>query len=182
MMPSSPRRPLVLLVAASLAFSLAGCDKPAPEDALPPLAKTETTKLPSPSPTPDRTGRKALSAYNAVSEYLKDQDPDLGEKLQTAATRFVRDKDKWRGRLKDRQRELQPRIARARDQITKAQGKSVDALHNLQKELATLESQRNDAERKLAELESITSDTWKSFRDRLNLGDDPAPSPVSNDR
>ncbi len=183
MMPSSPRRPLPLLVAAAFALCLTGCEKPPEDEPAPPRVGAETTRLPSPSPegVPDRTGRKALSAFNAVSGYLKDQDPDLRVKFQKAAERFARDKDKWRARLKDRQRELQPRIARMHEQLSRAEGKSADALRGLRQELASLESQRNDAERKLAELESITDDTWKAFRDQLNL-DDPTPAPASNRR
>ena len=128
--------------------------------------------------TSTASGRKALSAFNAVSEYLRDQDPDLRGKLQKAAERFARDKDRLRARLKDRQRELQPRIVRLHDQLVRAEGKSADTLRNLRQELAGLESQRNDAEHRLAELESITDDTWKAFREKLRIDEEPTPSPT----
>ena len=177
MKPFCLRQPLLLAcVAASLAFGLGGCNKPADEDASP--SELLAAAQPSPTPVPDRTGRKALGAYNAVNQYLKDQDPDLCDKLHKAAERFVHDKDKWRSRLQDRQRTLQPRIAQARAQLTRLEGKSSEALRNIRQELTTLESQHAEAEHRLAELDSITSDTWKSFRDRLKLDDEPAASPT----
>lgn len=184
MTPSFPRRSFPLLAAASLALSLlCGCNKPADEeDVVPPGRQTVAAPTPSPvSEGSERQGRKALSAYNAVSEYLKDQDPNLREHLQKAAAKFVRDKEKWRDRLASRQRELQPKIARLREQLTKAEGKSTEALHNLRQELSGLESQRADADRKLSELESITSETWKSFQERLGSDDNgtsASPTPV----
>ena len=183
MTPSLPRRSFPLLAAASLTFVLlAGCNKPADEDDDVPRGHQAVA---TPSPVPegsDRQCRKVLSAYNAVSEYLKDQDPNLREHLQKAATKFVKDKDKWRDRLASRQRELQPKIARLREQLTRAEGKSADALHSLRQELAGLETQRADAEHKLSELESITSETWKSFRDRLGSDDIAEASPTPGKR
>ena len=184
MTPSPPRRSFLLLAAMTFALSLlSGCDRSADEDdAVPPEHPAKAA--PSPSPVSDgagRTGRKALSAYNAVSEYLKDQDPGLREHLQKAASKFVRDKDTWRDRLASRERDLQPKITRLRDQLTKADGQSGDALRNLRQELSSLESQRADADRKLSEIESVTSETWKSFRDRLASDDDdrpPSPTPA----
>ena len=180
MTPSSPRRPFSLLAAAFLALAvLSGCDKPADEeDVVAPGPQAEATPTPAPAAQgSDRAGRKALSAYTAVSGYLKDQDPDLREHLQKAASKFVKDKDKWRERLADRQRDLEPKITRLRDQLTKADGQSGEALRNLRQELSSLESQRADADHKLSELESVTSDTWKSFRDRLAMdGDDDKPA------
>ncbi len=157
---------------------MAGCEKPADEeDTAAPVHQVEATPSPSPVQTgPERTGRRALSAYNAVSEYLKDQDPNLREHLRKAASKFVKDKDTWRERLALRQRELQPKIAHLREQLTKADGQTGEALRNLKQELSSLESQRADAERKLSELESVTSDTWKSFRDRLTADDDEKPA------
>lgn len=176
MTPPLARQSFPLLAAASLALLLlAGCDKNADEDDGP-----TNTVAATPTPVPvgsQRSGRKALSAYNAVSEYLKDQDPGLREHFQKAAAKFVQDKDKWRERLQNRQRELQPKITRLREQLTRAEGKSSDALRGLRQELANLESQGADADRKLTELESITSDTWKSFRDRL-ADEDATPSPT----
>ena len=178
MTPSPFRWPFPLLAVATLALLLlSGCEKSADEedDAVPSSHRAEAT--PSPSPvleSAERTGRKALSAYNAVSAYLKDQDPNLREHLQKAASKFVNDKDKWRERLSVRQRELQPKIARLREQLTKAEGQSGEALRGLKQELSSLESQRADADRKLTELESITSDTWKSFHDRVTADEKPA--------
>ncbi len=186
MTPSLPRWPFPLLAAATLALSLlAGCEKSADEeeDAVPSSQHAQAT--PSPSPVlecAEKTGRKALSAYNAVSAYLKDQDPNLREHLQKAASKFVKDKDKWRERLAVRQRELQPKIARLREQLTRAEGQSGEALRSLKQELSSLESQRADADRKLTELESVTSDTWKSFRDRLGSDDDAPASPTPGKR
>ena len=177
MKPPRLRLPLFLAAAASLALALGGCNKPADEDASPAesLAEAQAT----PTPAPDRTGRKALGAYNAVNQYLKEQDPELREKLHRAAERFVHDKDKWRSRLQDRQRTLQPRIAQARAQLAHAESKSGDVLHRVRQELAGLESQRADAEHRLAELDTVTSETWKAFRDRLKLDDEsPAASPT----
>ncbi len=175
MKPSLPRRSCSLLVAAALALgALAGCDKTADEDDAPPTRQAEAT----PTLAPDRNGRKALSAYNAVSNYLKEQDPGLREHLQKAASHFVKDKDKWRERLQNRQRDLQPKIARLREQLAKADGQTADALHRLKQELASLESQRAEAEHKLSQLESITSDTWKSFREQLADDGEPAGSPT----
>lgn len=177
MKPFRLRRPLLVCAAVSLACGLGGCNKPADEDASP----SELLAAAQPSPTPaasDRTGRKALGAYNAVNQYLKDQDPDLCDKLHKAAERFVKDKDKWRSRLQERQHSLQPRIAQARAQLARLDGKSSEALRNIRQEITTLESQHNEAEHRLAELDAITSDTWKSFRDRLRLDDEPAASPT----
>ena len=147
---------------------LSGCSKSADdEDTLPPGRQAEATPTPAPvSEGSDRTGHKVMSAYNAVSEYLKDQDPDLRVHLQKAAAKFVKDKDKWRQRLASRQRELQPKIARLREQLTKAEGQSAEALRDLRQELSGLESQR------------ITSDTWSSFRDRLATAGEASPSPT----
>ena len=177
MQPSRLRRPLLLAV-VSLAFGLAGCNKPTDEDASP--TENLIAAQPSPTPVPDRTGRKALGAYNAVSQYLKEQDPELRDKLHRAAERFVKDKDKWRSRLQNQQRSLQPRIAQARAQLTRVEGKSTEALRNIRQELASLESQHAEADRRLSELDSITSDTWKSFRERLKLDDEPTASPASS--
>ncbi len=180
MTPSFPRRSFSLLAAASFALALlSGCEKSVDEeDVAASGPRVEATPTPAPAaPGSDRVGRKALSAYSAVSAYLKDQDPDLREHLQKAASKFVKDKDKWRERLAGRQRDLQPKITRLRDQLTKAEGQSGDALRNLRQELSSLESQRAEADRKLTELESITSDTWKSFRDRLAVdGDEDKPA------
>ena len=180
MTPSSPRRSFSLLAASFLTLTLlAGCDKSADEeDVIAAGPRAEATPTPTPAAQgSDRMGRKALSAYTAVSDYLKDQDPDLREHLQKAAAKFVKDKDKWRERLADRQRDLQPKITRLRDQLTRTEGQSGEALRNLRQELSSLESQRADADRKLSELESVTSDTWKSFRDRLAMdGDDDKPA------
>ena len=180
MKPSRHRRSLCLAVAASLALGLAGCNKPADEDASPGESLAAVAQTPAPTATPDRAGRKALGAYNAVSQYLKEQDPEMRDKLHRAAERFVHDKDKWRSRLQDRQRTLQPRIAQAHAQLSRAEGKSADALRNIRQELASLESQRAEAEHRLAELDSITSETWKSFRDRLKLEDEPAALPAGS--
>ena len=181
MTPSLPHRSFIVLAAAALAMAmLAGCEKNADEDDGPSVAAAAT---PTPAPVgSERTGRKALSAYNAVNEYLKGQDPGLSERFQKAAAKFVDDKDKWRERLKARQHELQARAAHLRDQLTKADGKSADALKALQQELSNLESQGADADRKLSELESITSETWKSFRDRLASDDDAVATPKPGKR
>ena len=180
MKPFRHHRPLLFAAVVSLGFGLAGCSKPADEDAAPTESLVEET--PMPTPVPDRTGRKALGAYSAVSQYLKDQDPELRDKLHKAAERFVHDKDKWRTRLQDRQHNLQPRIAQARAQLTRAEGKSAETLRTVRQELASLESQHAEAERRLAELDTVTSDTWKSFRDCLKLEDEPAASPSPANR
>ncbi len=179
MQPTRLRRPLLLAV-VSLAFGFASCNKPADEDAAP--TENLTAAQPSPTPAPDHNGRKALGAYNAVSQYLKEQDPELRDKLHKAAERFVHDKDKWRSRLQDRQRSLQPRIAQARAQLARMDSKSTEALRNVRQELASLASQHAEADRRLSELDSITTDTWKSFRDRLKLEDEPPASPSPSSR
>ena len=178
MKPFRHCRPLLLAAAVSLGFGLMGCNKPADEDTAPTEGVAEAT----PTPVPDRTGRKALGAYSAVSQYLKDQDPELRDKLHKAAERFVHDKDKWRTRLQNQQRNLQPRIAQARAQLARVDSKSAETLRTVRQELASLESQHAEAEHRLAELDAVTSDTWKSFRDRLKLDDEPAASPSPEGR
>ncbi len=180
MKPFRHRRLLLLAAAVSLGFGLMGCNKPADEDAAPTEGVAEAS--PPPTPVSDRTGRKALGAYSAVSQYLKDQDPELREKLHKAAERFVHDKDKWRTRLQDQQRNLQPRIAQARAQLAHMDSKSAETLRTVRQELASLESQHAEAERRLAELDTITSETWKSFRDGLKLDEATAASPVPGER
>jgi len=178
MTPSLPRRPYSLVAATFFALSLlAGCEKSGDEeDVTPPTHHAAATPTPAPvAQSSDRACRKALSAYNAVSNYLKAEDPNLREHLQKAASKFVDDKDKWRERLAKRQHELQPKIARLREQLTKAEGQSAEALRNLRQQLATLETERADAEHKLSELESVTTDAWNSVRDGL-AGNDASPA------
>ena len=167
-----------------------GCGKP---DEPTPEVKAEAT----PSPTPgsdavadasDKIRDKADKTINSLTTFLHKEDPRFQAKLQKLADKVTRDKDKWRKKLQQKREELQPQIEQLKEQVAKAEGKTKA---DVDQQLATLEAQSHNAEKKLTELEGASGDALRKLkadfkeaeakgdvtRDDANTPPSPSPSP-----
>ena len=150
-----------------LAFLCAGCSKPAEP---PPVTRAEATPTPTPPKTDladvasDKIKHKADKAIKALSGFLKSEDPHLQGKLQKLSDKIAHDKDGWRKKLEQKRDELRPQIDELKERVAKAEGKSKD---DVDRQLATLEAQSQNAEKKLSELEGASGDTWKKIKAQL---------------
>ena len=160
-------RPLLMAPCFVLTLGLAGCSKP---DDPPPVTKAEATPTPTP-PTQnladlssDRLKHKADKTIKALSGFLKNDDPRLQAKLQKLGDKIVHDKDNWRKKLQEKRDELRPQIEQLKGQVAQAEGKSRE---EVDRQLAALEAQSRNADKKLEELEGATGDAWKRIKAQL---------------
>ncbi len=158
-----------LLLGLTLPLGLAGCGKPEPEKA--PLVQP----TPAPKAASNDDGKefsakdirhKADQAANSLEKFLKDQDPKLRDKVQRLADKVSdklgKDKDRWREKLQEKRRELQPQIEQLREQLGQVAGdKNKEKLKDA---LSKLEGKSQDADKKLAELETAGADAWRQFK------------------
>ena len=159
----------VLSLLAMLVLGAAGCSKPAPVDSPPPTNRAIAT--PTPTPTKDLTDiasdkikHKTDKAIKALSGFLHSDDAKLQGKLQKLTDKVAHDKDGWRRKLEQKRDELRPQIDQLKEQVAKAEGKSKD---DVDRQLAALEAQSHNAEKKLSELEGSSGDAWKKIKAQL---------------
>lgn len=151
------------------ALGLAACSKPAPEPPPPPANRTMVTPTPTPAKdltdiASDKIKHKTDKAIKALTGFLHSDDPKLQGKLQKLTDKIAHDKDGWRKKLEEKRDELRPRIDQLKEQVAKAEGKSKD---EVDRQLATLEAQSHNAEKKLSELEGSSGDAWKKIKAQL---------------
>ena len=162
---------LVMALSLALTLGLTGCGKP---DEPPAATRAEATPTPTSTPmqdvadaagvSSDRLRNKADKTIRALNGFLKSDDPRLQAKLQKLADKVVHDKDNWRKKLQEKRDELQPADRTTQGQVARAEGKSRE---EVDRQLATLEAQSHNTDKKLAELEGATGDAWKKFKARL---------------
>ena len=151
-----------------LALVCSSCSK-SPE---PPTVTRAETPAPTPASSPkdladvasDKIKHKADKAIKALSGFLKSEDPRLQGKLEKFTDKIAHDKDGWRKKLEQKRDELRPQIDQLKEQVAKAEGKSKD---DVDRQLATLEAQSQNAEKKLSQLEGASGDTWKKIKAQL---------------
>ena len=164
--------PLAVALALALGFCLPGCEKPDPSPKPPTQAKASPTPKDELDAGTNRLKKKAVGAIIAVENFFGRENPKQHEKL-------VRDKAKWREKLRQDQKELQPQIDRLKEQIGKLDTDKTRA--ELRTELAKLEDQSKNANKKIVELEAAGQDAWKSFKAQLKAEEarnaTPSPTP-----
>ena len=159
----------VLPLLTLLLLVLTGCDKPVPEPP-PTTVKAEATPTPAKAPqeltdeASDKLRHKADRTIKSLSGFLHSSDPRLEAKLQKLTDKIAHDKDGWRKKLEQKRDELRPQIDQLKEQVARAEGKSKA---DVDKQLAVLEAQRHNAEKKLSELEGASGDTWKKIKAQL---------------
>ena len=147
----------------------AGCDKPAPVPEPPPTRHAAATPTPTPEEdfkdlASEKLRHKADKTIKSLTGFLHSEDPRLQEKLQKLTDKIAHDKDGWRKKLQQRRDELKPQIDQLKEQVARAEGKSKQDVDH---QLAALEAQSHNAEKRLSELEGASGDTWKKIKAQL---------------
>ena len=167
------RSPLAAAAILALCLPLCGCEKPDPA----PTSQKHTKASPTPKDEldagTDRLQRKTAGAIAALENFFFVSDhPKQREKL-------ARDKARWREKLRQDQKDLQPQIDRLKEQLGRLDTEKTR--DELRAELARLEDQSKNADKRVAELEAAGQDAWKSFKARLQAEEaknaTPSPTP-----
>ncbi len=112
----------------------------------------------------DKLRHKADKTIKSLTGFLHSSDPRLEAKLHKLTDKIAHDKDGWRKKLEEKRDELRPQIDQLKEQVAKAEGKSKA---DVDKQLAVLEAQSHNAEKKLSELEGASGDAWKKIKAQL---------------
>ncbi len=145
-------------VAVALGFSLPACGRSGSDKTPPAQASASPTPKDELDKGANRLKTKAQGAFAAVENYLLRQNPKLREK-------FDRDRAKWRDKLQQQQKDLQPQIDHLKDQLEHVD--STATREQLHGDLARLEAESKRTEQRLTELEAASQEAWKSFKQRL---------------
>ena len=168
----------LLAVALACGICLSACDEQNPA---PPRSRAKSTPPPKDEldAGTNRLKAKTESTLAAVENYLVGQSPKARKELRRAEEKFTRDKAKWREKLAQEQKDLQPQIARLQEQIDK-----VDTSKNrdqLREELGRLQDRSKEMDRLRAKLEAAGRDIWHEFKAELTTQEagnsTPTPTP-----
>ena len=173
------RCPLAAAVAFACGICLPACEKPEPS------SRSQARAAASPTPKDEldagtsRLKTKAAGAIAAVENYLVGQSPKARKEVRRAEEKFTRDKAKWREKLVQEQKDLQPQIERLKEQLGKLDtGKNRDRLSD---DLARLQDQSKQTNKLLVELEATGRDVWHDFKAEVTTEEvahsSPSPTP-----
>ena len=168
------------LLAVALAFGicLPACEKQDPTSA---QARAKSTPLPKDEldAGTNRLKTKAEGTIAAVENYLVGHSPKVRKELRRTEEKFTRDKAKWREKLMQEQKDLQPQIDRLKEQLEK-----VDTTRNREQvrdELARLQAKSKETDKLRLELEAAGKDVWHEFKAELTAQEaknsTPSPTP-----
>ena len=168
------------LLAVTLAFGicLSACDEP---NAAPPRSRAKSTPAPKDEldAGTNRLKAKTESTLAAVENYLVGQSPKARKEWRRTEEKFARDKAKWREKLVQEQKDLQPQIERLKEQLGKVDtGTNRD---QLRAELSRLQERSKETDRLRVELEAAGRDIWHEFKAELTAQEanksTPSPTP-----
>lgn len=167
------RNASALCALALLAACLPGCERHSAE---PPASQP-----PTPTPVPadaaaERMKSKTGDALAATGDFVKEKGGQVKSSLGELADQFSKEKDSYRQKLEQEQRDLAPQIDALKERAARA-GDTVRAEFNAQ--AAALEGQRQRAGQRLDQLKGATREGWESFKDRWRAEDtSPSKSPA----
>ena len=154
----------LLAVALACGVCLSACDD---QNSAPPRSRAKSTPLPKDEldAGTNRLKAKTESTLAAVENYFVGQSPKARKEWRRTEEKFIRDKAKWREKLVQEQKDLQPQIDRLKEQLEK-----LDTSKNrdqLRAELSRLQDRSKETDRLRSKLEAAGRDIWHEFKAEL---------------